>query len=161
MEAAHRVFAADSTAALAQIRLSGQTDAFTPQALAAASVVDLVHHLAPSTAHGMEWLVQRLPQTTGRLDARLRNEVFDLTSPGGRDRLGLLPGGDAVTRAWQARAAALKDYRLRLAGGDPLRAARSLAHQHHVRALGVAPAAEALTLRLARAAAVRQLKAVR
>ncbi|MFC4035057.1 lantibiotic dehydratase [Streptomyces polygonati] len=161
MDAAHRVFAADSAAALAQIRLTGQTDTVTPQALAAASALDLTQHLAPSEIQGTDWLVQRLPQTIGRLDPRLRDQVFDFTSPGGREALGVLPGGDAVTRAWQARAAALDAYQLCLAGADPLRAARSLLHQHHVRALGVDPTAEALTLRLARTAALRQQKAIR
>ncbi|MFI5759114.1 lantibiotic dehydratase [Streptomyces sp. NPDC051569] len=161
MDAAHQVFAADSAAALAQIRFTGQNDTATPQALAAASAVDLVQHLAPSEAEATDWLVQRLPQTTGRLDPHLRDQVLDLTSPGGRGALGVQPGGDTVTRAWQARADALDAYRLRLAGADPLRAARSLLHQHHVRALGVDPAAEAVTLRLARTAALRQQKAVR
>lgn len=161
MDAAHRVFAADSAAALAQIRFTGQNDTVPPQALAAASAVDLVQHLALSEAEGTDWLVQRLPQTTGRLDPRLRDPVLDVTSPGGRDALGVLPGGDAVTQAWQARTAALDAYRLRLAGADPLRAARSLLHQHHVRAVGVDPTAEAVTLRLVRTAALRRQKAVR
>ena len=161
MDAAHQVFAADSVAALAQIRFTDQTDTVTPQALAAASAVDLVQHLAASEAEGINWLVQRLPQTRGRLDPHLRDQVLDLTSPGGRDALGVLPGGNALTLAWQARAAALDAYQLRLAGADPLRAARSLLHQHHVRALGVDPTAEALTLRLARTAALRRQKAVR
>jgi thiopeptide-type bacteriocin biosynthesis protein len=161
MDAAHQVFAADSAAALTQIRFTGQTDTITPQALAAASALNLVQHLAPSEAEGTDWLVQRLPQTTGRLDPHLRDQVLDLTSTGGRETVGVLPGGDAVTWAWQARAAALDTYQLRLAGADPLRAARSLLHQHHVRALGVDPTAEALTLRLARTAALCQQKAIR
>ena len=48
-----------------------------------------------------------------------------------------------------------------LAAADPLRAARSLLHQHHVRAVGVDPTAEAVTLRLVRTAALRRQKAVR
>lgn len=161
MDAAHRVFAADSAAALAQIRFTSQSDTVTPQALAAASLLDLAHHLAPSEAQGTDWLIQRLPQTTGRLDRRLRDQVLDLASPGGQVALGVLAGGDAVTRAWQDRAAALDAYRLHLAGADPLRAARSLLHQHHVRTLGADPTAEALTLRLVRTAALRQQRAVR
>ncbi|WP_322973696.1 lantibiotic dehydratase [Actinacidiphila yanglinensis] len=161
MDAAHRVFAADSAAALAQIRFTGQTDTLTPQALAAASILDFVQHLAPSAAQGRDWLVQRLPQASGRLDPRLRDQTIDLTAPSGQGPLDLLPGGDAVTGAWQARAAALDAYQLHLGDTDPLRTARSLLHQHHVRALGVDPTAEALTLRLARTAALRQQKAVR
>ncbi|GAA3160338.1 lantibiotic dehydratase [Streptomyces ramulosus] len=161
MDAAHRVFAADSAAALAQIRLTHQTDAVAPQALAAASAYDLVQHLAPSTTQATDWMVRRLPQTTGRLDPRLRDQMLELTSPGGRDALGALPGGDVVTRAWQARTAALDAYRLCRAGADPMRAARSLLHQHHVRALGVSPTAEDITLRLVRTAALQHQKASR
>ena len=94
------------------------------------------------------------------MDPRLRDQVLDLATPGGRDALSVLPGGQAITMAWQTRAAALDAYQLRLAGADPLRAARSLLHLHHVRALGVDPTAEALTLRLARTAALRQQKAL-
>ncbi len=161
MDAAHRVFAADSAAALTQIRFTDRGDAVSPQALAAASALDLVQHLAPSEEQGADWLVRELPQGAGRLDPRLRDQVLDLTSPGGRDALSVLPGGQAITMAWQTRAAALDAYRLRLAGADPLRAARSLLHLHHVRALGVDPTAETLTLRLARTAALRRQKALR
>ncbi|MFF6955594.1 thiopeptide-type bacteriocin biosynthesis protein [Streptomyces sp. NPDC008317] len=161
MDAAHGVFATDSAAALAQIRFIGQTDTVTPQALAAASILDLAQHLASSETQGTDWLIQRLPQTTGHLDRHLRDQALELTSPGGRDALCALPGGDAIIRTWQTRAAALDAYRLHLADADPLRAARSLLHQHHVRALGADPTAEALTLRLARTAALRQQKAAR
>lgn len=159
MDAAHRVFAADSAAALAQIRLTDRTDAAAPQALAAASAFDLVQRLAHTETQGTDWLVQRLPRTTGRLEPLLRDQVLDLSSAGGPEILRALPGGDAVVDAWQVRAAALGDYRHRLTDADPLRAARTLLHQHHVRALGVDPTAEALTLRLARTAALRRQKA--
>ncbi len=161
MDAAHRVFAADSAAALAQIRFTDQTDTVTPQALAAASALDLAPAPRPlrDTRHG-------LARPTAATDHRPPGPPP--AQPGVRPHLprrprhlGVLPGGDAVTRAWQARAAALDAYQLHLAGADPLRAARSLLHQHHVRALGVDPTAEALTLRLARTAALRQQKAVR
>ena len=57
MDAAHRVFAADSAAALTQIRFADHGDAVAPQALAAASALDLVQQLAPSEAQGADWLV--------------------------------------------------------------------------------------------------------
>ncbi|MFI0722068.1 lantibiotic dehydratase [Streptomyces sp. NPDC021224] len=161
MEAAHRVFAADSAAALAQIRLAEQPGSPGGQALAAAAVLDLAQHLAPSRVEGREWVVQQLPRATGRLDRRLRDEALDLASPAGRGALAGQAGGDAVFRAWSDRAAALAAYRACLGDADPLRAARSLAHQHHVRALGADPAAEAVTLRLARAAALSRRGATR
>ncbi|NED83972.1 lantibiotic dehydratase, partial [Streptomyces sp. SID11233] len=60
MDAAHQVFAADSAAALAQIQLTERPDAFAPQALAAASALRLVTHLAPDAAAAEEWLVCNL-----------------------------------------------------------------------------------------------------
>lgn len=157
MDAAHRVFAADSAAALAQIRLTALTDALAPQALAAASILDLTTHLAPSADQGMEWLIQNVPQEHGRLDRDLRDKVLKLTAPSGPPLFTALPGGDDVTHAWQARAAAVRTYRADLADQrDPLTVVRSLLHLHHIRALGVDPVAEAVTLRLARTAALRQ-----
>jgi len=98
-----------------------------------------------------------VPQTTGHVDTRLRDEVLNLTSS---NALSTLPGATAVIQAWQARAAALAAYR-RCLNGDALRAARSLLHQHHVRVLGADPIAEALTLRLARTAALRRQRTPR
>ncbi|MFP8887732.1 lantibiotic dehydratase [Streptomyces mangrovi] len=165
MDAAHRVFASDSAAALAQIRLTIRTDAVNPQALAAASLLDLTTHFAPSQAEGTEWLVRNLPQGTGRLDRRLRDQVLVLTAPDGPSYLATLADGAEVAEvaeAWRARATALEVYRKALARQrEPLGVTRSLLHQHHVRALGVSPSAEAVTLRLARTAALRHQKAVR
>lgn len=155
MDAAHRVFAADSAAALAQIQLAERTEIFAPQALAAASALNLVTHLAPSTAEAEKWLVEHLPQGTGRLDRGLRQQMLELCA-GGASALADLPGGSLVTDAWQSRADALAAYREALAGErDPLTVARTLLHQHHVRALGVSPNAEATTLRLVRTVALQ------
>ncbi|MGW5124549.1 lantibiotic dehydratase [Streptomyces sp. NPDC004069] len=156
MDAAHQVFAADSAAALAQIQLTERTDAFAPQALAAASALDLVTHLAPSAAEAEKWLVHNLPQGTGRLDRALRTQVLELAAPAGASALAALPEGSQVAEAWRTRAAALDVYRNTLPQDrDPLAVARSLLHQHHVRALGVSPNTEAATLRLVRNAALQ------
>ncbi|MCZ4603496.1 lantibiotic dehydratase [Streptomyces sp. Lzd4kr] len=162
MDVAHQVFAADSAAALAQIQLTEHTGAFTPQALAAASALNLVTHLAPSTAEAEEWLVRNLPQGQGRLNRTLRSQVLELAAPEGVSALAALPFGPQVTEAWRARAAAVAAYRDALAGErDPLTVARSLLHQHQVRALGVSPAAEATMLRLVRTAALQHRMASR
>ncbi|MFE9926137.1 lantibiotic dehydratase [Streptomyces sp. NPDC005774] len=163
MDAAHQVFAADSAAALAQIRLAERTDAFAPQALAAASVLNLITHLAPSVTEAEEWLVDNLPQGTGRLDRDLRNQVLELSAAEGASGVfATLPGGSSVTESWQARAAVLDTYREALAGERaPLTVARTLLHQHHVRALGVSPSAEAATLRLVRMGALEHRMASR
>ncbi|MGC5260760.1 lantibiotic dehydratase [Streptomyces cyaneofuscatus] len=162
MDAAHQVFAADSAAALAQIQLTERTDAFAPQALAAASALHLVTPLAPNNAAAEEWLVRNLPQSTGRLNRTLRTQVLELATPNGASALAPLPGGPAVTEAWRARATAVDTYRNTLAGQrDPLGVARSLLHQHHVRALGVDPRAEETTIRLVRTAALQHRMAAR
>lgn len=162
MDAAHRVFAADSAAALAQIQLTEHTDTVAPQALAAASALHLVIPLAPNTAAAEEWLVRNLPQKTGRLNRTLRTQMLELAAPNGDSALAALPGGPAVAEAWRARAAAVDTYRNTLTGQrDPLDVARSLLHQHHVRALGVDPRAEETTIRLVRTAALQHRMAAR
>ncbi|MFH9295795.1 lantibiotic dehydratase [Streptomyces sp. NPDC017520] len=162
MDAAHQVFAADSAAALAQIQLTERTDAVAPQALAAASALHLVTPLAPNIAAVEEWLVRNLPQSTGRLNRALRIQVLELAAPSGASALAALPGGPAVAEAWRARAAAVDTYRNTLTGQrDPLGVARSLLHQHHVRALGVDPRAEETTIRLVRTAALQHRMAAR
>lgn len=162
MDAAHRVFAADSAAALAQIQLTERTDALAPQALAAASALHLVTPLAPDATAAEEWLVRNLPQGTGRLNRTLRSQVLELAAPNSASALAALPGGPAVADAWRARAAAVGAYRTALAGErDPLDVTRSLLHQHHVRALGVDPRAEETTIRLVRTAALQHRRAAR
>jgi thiopeptide-type bacteriocin biosynthesis protein len=162
MDAAHQVFAADSAAALAQIQLTAHTDAFAPQALAAASALHLVTGLAPDSAVAEDWLVNNLPQGTGPLDRSLRDQVLELTAPNGVRALEALPGGSPVAEAWRARTVAVEIYRTALAGErDPLGVARSLLHQHHVRALGVDPRTEETTIRLVRTAALQHRRAAR
>ncbi|MEV7706980.1 lantibiotic dehydratase [Streptomyces sp. NPDC088922] len=162
MDAAHQVFAADSAAALAQIQLTERTDAVAPQALAAASALHLVTPLSPNTAAAEEWLVRNLPQGTGRLNRALRSQVLELAAPSGSSALAALPGGPLVAEAWRARAAAVDTYRNTLTGQrDPLDVARSLLHQHHVRALGVDPRAEETTIRFVRTAALQHRMAAR
>ncbi|MEU1087936.1 lantibiotic dehydratase [Streptomyces sp. NPDC005892] len=162
MDAAHQVFAADSAAALAQIQLTERTDAVAPQALAAASALHLATPLAPNTAAAEEWLVRNLPQSTGRLNRTLRTQVLELAAPDGASALAALPGGPAVAEAWRTRAVAVDTYRNALTGQrDPLDVARSLLHQHHVRALGVDPRAEETTIRLVRTAALQHRMAAR
>ncbi|MFE2046719.1 lantibiotic dehydratase [Streptomyces sp. NPDC059477] len=162
MDAAHQVFATDSAAALAQIQFAERTDAFAPQALAAASALRLVTPLAPDTTAAEEWLVRNLPQATGRLNRVLRSQVLELASPNGTSALAPLPGGPQVTEAWRTRATAMDTYRTALAAErDPLEVARSLLHQHHVRALGVDPRTEETTIRLVRTAALQHRMAAR
>ena len=56
MDAAHRFFASDSTAALAQLRLTARTDQITAQALAAASILNLAPLFTSTAEQGMKGL---------------------------------------------------------------------------------------------------------
>jgi thiopeptide-type bacteriocin biosynthesis protein len=158
LTAAERVFAADTAAALAQIRLA--IGAPVPaQALAAASMAVLSGSFAPAPDTGFRLLKQLVRQETGPLDRSLRDCAIRLADPaGGYNAVAALPGGAAVAQAWLTRDEALTSYhRVLSAQRDPSTVLRSLLHDHHVRALGVDPTFEATTNRLARSCALRRL----
>ena len=159
IEAAHALFATDSTAALAQIRMARRSG--TPsQALTAASLVDLAAGLAGTASAGCAWLVEHLPHEHGPLDRALRDHALDLTAS--RGPLESRPAGAEVVVAWHDRGVALAAYRQALAGQrDPLTVLPSLLRQHHARALGIDPADERITHRLARTCALRHIATTR
>ncbi|MCM9083182.1 lantibiotic dehydratase [Streptomyces spororaveus] len=151
-EAAERVFAADSGAALAQIAYATRTG-LPAQSVTAASLADLATAFAPCPADGWAWLVAALPRESGPVDAALIRYVRALTAPGAAWRDD--PDAAAMAGAWAARADALAAYRNTLAEQrEPMTVLRSLLHLHHVRALGGGPDAERVTHRLARTAAL-------
>ncbi|MEV3853049.1 lantibiotic dehydratase [Streptomyces sp. NPDC050095] len=154
IDAAHDVFAADSAAALAQIRLVSRTD-IAPQALTAVSLVFLASQLLPSVEDGWRWLIENTP-AHGRPDRAHRAQALQLYEAS---------GGPVLADAWTQRGRTLVAYRRALASEeyDPGAVLRSLLHHHHVRALGVGPDAEAATLHLARTVALRHqpIKAAR
>ena len=156
MDAVHEVFAMDSAASLTQIQMATLTG-MPPQALAAASMVDLAARFAASAEDGQRWLVRQVPHQHGRLDRTLRDQALDLADPHGPGTtLRSLPGGGDVAAAWQNRAAALRAYRGHLATQrNPDTVLRSLLHLHHVRAISVDPELERITDRLARTCALR------
>ncbi|WP_239375255.1 lantibiotic dehydratase [Frankia sp. Cj5] len=158
LAAAESVFAADTLCAIAQIT-TAQTSGISTQALAAASMVDLAASFAPDLPAGYQALVGCLRQEHGALDRTLRDQALDLADPGGdHQAVRALTGGEAVVRAWNARATALALYYQALARQrDPRTVLRTLLHKHHVRAVGVDPTLERETGRLARAAALRHL----
>lgn len=158
MTAAEDVFAADSAAAIAQ--LTAATRAGTAvEAIAAAGLFDLARSYAATPADGARWLLDAVTQGHGPLDRHVRDDALRLADPlTGWGAMRATPGGDAVIAAWQQRRAALATYRRHLGGNpDTLVVLRSLLHEHHVRVVGVDPARERVTHRLARAAALRQL----
>ncbi|WP_034261705.1 lantibiotic dehydratase [Actinospica robiniae] len=154
-DAAEEVFAADTDAALAQIT-SARSEGVHRQALAAAGMLSIITALADSEREARTWLLEQLPRTGERLPGSLREQAFALTDPvDGAAALAALPHGEQLGTAWRERSAALHRYRETVAAQrNPLDVARTLLHQHHVRAVRVDPATERVTERLARATAL-------
>jgi thiopeptide-type bacteriocin biosynthesis protein len=158
LEMAERVFAADTTAAITQVRLAAHTGV-SGQALAVASMVQLAAGLATDPMSGYEELLACLNQHTDPADRALSDLARALADPTGDfARLRELPGGDTVAHAWVARNTALRAYHASLLPHrDPMAVLPTLLHDHHVRAVGVDPEFERKTGHLARAAAMRCL----
>ncbi|WP_226962455.1 lantibiotic dehydratase [Streptomyces sp. C8S0] len=154
LEAAERLFAADSAAALAQMALA-IPDRLRP-AVIAASFVDIARHFLGSSAAGHAWLTTRLAKEEGT--SAPRDVLAAAVRLGAQDPAHLhdFPGGDRAMEAWVARREALAAYHqaLEAAGSDPTTVLPSLLHMHHNRAAGIDPDGEATCRRLARAAAL-------
>jgi thiopeptide-type bacteriocin biosynthesis protein len=156
MAAAEAMFAADSHAVLAQF---AQPAGPHPHALAAANFVSIAAAFTGSTAAGMAWLIDQTPaETRPAMPRPVLAEAVHLADPA-EDWAALrtTSGGPAIVAAWHARQAALADYRrcLALTGhADPDAVLSSVLHGHHMRAAGVDPDGERVSLRLARAAAL-------
>ncbi|GIF69319.1 hypothetical protein Ais01nite_73540 [Asanoa ishikariensis] len=145
LTAAHDLFAADSSAALAQLSVVAHRRS-NGQALTAASMVDLAAAMLGSRGDGWEWLVARRDRPgLPPIDRAVLHDAVTL------DRAGVPP---PVRRAWQERAAAATRYAAALAasGGavtsDSVLA--SLLHLHHIRVHGPDETAEEATYRIAR-----------
>ncbi|GAA3948289.1 lantibiotic dehydratase [Actinoplanes auranticolor] len=158
LEMAEDVFAADTTAAINQVRLATHTG-IAGQVLAAASMVQLAAGLATDPLSGYEALLTCLHQRTDPADRALSDLARALADPTSEyARLRELPGGDTVAHAWLARNTALRAYHASLRPNrDPMDVLPTLLHDHHVRAVGVDPEFERKTGHLARAAAMRRL----
>ncbi|MFI1582999.1 lantibiotic dehydratase [Embleya sp. NPDC020630] len=155
MDAAESVFVADSAAALAQLRASGAH----PQALTAASMVDIASAFLGDIETGRRWLVDRIDKSSGPAPPRhIHDQAVKLAAPeNGRVRVRELVGGEAVARGWAGRRASLGVYRRIVANdGDigPDAVLASLLHMHHVRMHGIDDEAERQCHHLARAAAL-------
>ncbi|WP_129838032.1 lantibiotic dehydratase [Streptomyces sp. RFCAC02] len=161
LAAAEELFAADSAAVLAQLAFLTANRDVHPQALTAASMVDLTGAVTGNRSAGLHWLLDH-PQyaaTTTAQDRELRRQTLRLAE---EKTLPVLPGGADLAAAWAARRAAASRYtnRLeftahRLTPGSVL---GSLLHMHHNRAAGIDAEAEAVTYKLARAVALSQTR---
>ncbi|MEU7753669.1 lantibiotic dehydratase [Micromonospora sp. NPDC049171] len=143
--AAHELFAADSTAALAQLSAhpEGQVNRHV---LTAASMIDLAAAMLGSRNDACEWLVGH-PEQAGPtpIDRHLLRQAVTLDPT-------LLP--EPVQRAWQERSRAAARYADTLSTSrgplTPTAVLTSLLHLHFVRAHGPDERAEQVTHRLAR-----------
>lgn len=157
MTAAEALFAADSTAVVAQLSALTATGRLHPQALTAASLVNLAAAMTGSKSGGMRWLTDHpgLTTSTPMRDREMRRQTLQIADG---QALHQIPGGDAIAAAWSARswaaaryAACLTPETTRLTPGSVL---TSLLHMHHIRALGIDAESEAMTHKLARAVAL-------
>lgn len=157
LSAAETLFAADSAAAVAQLRLP---DPDVVRAATAASMLDLVTSFT-GLDKGMRWILDRTPRAVPTPpDRAVRERTVTLTGPAGRRDLAATPGGDLVLTAWARRRAALTTYRAALTDGgvtDPDIVLPDLLHLHHTRAVGPSLDGEQACLHLARAAALALL----
>ncbi|MEV6527429.1 lantibiotic dehydratase [Longispora sp. NPDC051575] len=150
LAAAEALFAADSTAVLAQLALAAGSGPHL-HAVTAASLVDLAGAMLTGPAAGHEWLIAR-PELTGSepVDRAVLRQALALDHAA-LDRSG---AGRALLDAWERRRDAAGRYAAALAAaGSRLSASGvlgSLLHLHYVRAEGPDPAAEAYAYRLAR-----------
>ncbi|KJS61971.1 lantibiotic dehydratase [Streptomyces rubellomurinus] len=156
LAAAETVFAADSRAAVAQLRLIAASDD-DPRAVTGAGMAALATGFH-GTAAGMRWLTSTIPpgsptpvpREVHRQAVRLANPDQDWSA------LRETPAGANVADAWAHRTQTLSAYRDQLTAADPDddQVLLSLLHMHHVRALGIDRDSERLCHRLARAAAL-------
>ncbi|MGY0064940.1 lantibiotic dehydratase [Streptomyces sp. LZ34] len=151
--AAEAVFAADTSVVAAELR--GLPPAvIAPVARVALNMVEIAEGLLGSPDEAMRWLAAR-PAPAGKVVQRaVADQVIQ-----GRARMGDAEDRDfrsvEVTKARQARAAALARYRGLLPDSADMGAVlESLLHMHHNRALGMDRAQERACRRLARQAAL-------
>ncbi|WP_330241373.1 lantibiotic dehydratase [Streptomyces sp. NBC_00525] len=156
LAAAEDCFAADSAAALAQLRL-GLPAELRP-AVTAASFMDIATGFLGSPGAAHAWLAEHLIRGDGAAAPRSTQAlVLRLTENDNPDApLSDFPGGGAVRDTWQRRRDALARYRgtLLRPGPAPESVLPSLLHMHHNRVAGIDPDAEALCRRMVRAAAL-------
>ncbi|MFF3400353.1 lantibiotic dehydratase [Streptomyces sp. NPDC002659] len=157
MEAAESLFAADSATALAQLSFLATHRDIAPQALVAASLLDLAGAVLGGPSTGADWVIAHREYADGApaQDRAVYRQALRLTDT---EVLPDLPGGAEVAAAWAARAQAAATYTARLTPAitrlAPETVLGSLMHLHHVRVLGIDPQSEAITYKLARAVAL-------
>lgn len=161
--AAENAFTADSYAAVAMLAMASSAGP-SRQAVAVASILDLVVSFTGSTAAGLTWVSERLtPGSPAPRPARaLRDETVKLACTAGDfvSRLTGQPGYEVVRAACEARRLAVARYAAQLSADGsqfPDDALLSLVRDHHERVNGPGQDGWQLTMRLARSAALAAL----
>ncbi|MFC4116990.1 lantibiotic dehydratase [Nonomuraea zeae] len=158
IEAAERVFAADSLAVLAQFDVRNRGLSMDQELLAAANYVDLLRGLGDE-----DWQHWLLAQTSrgdqhAAFQATRRTAIRLIDTEGDWAALAVEEGGADVLQIWQARRAAVAAYGetvRRLLAGGRLSSTRfavvtGLLHLHHNRSIGIRPVVETRTLAIMR-----------
>ncbi|MGH3778300.1 MAG: lantibiotic dehydratase [Pseudonocardiaceae bacterium] len=157
MAAAEALFAADSAAVLTQLTAQASSWEMHPQALTAASLVDLVCAMTGSRHAGMRWLIDR-PALAGHAAIRDREMLRQALLLADEPALHSIPSGPVIVAAWHTRSEAATRYASCLTRDathvTSTSVLVSLLHMHHVRTHGIDPDAEAVSHRLARAVAL-------
>ncbi|WP_240634092.1 MULTISPECIES: lantibiotic dehydratase [Streptomyces] len=150
MDAAEEYFAADTTAALAQLAVQAGKNAPDLRAMTAASMVDIATGLLGNHPAAMRWLIEHTRTGTTAPPRAVYRQAVDLVNaaPSGLDA--------RVTTSWSARRVALVAYRSALEDSETHAQdlLPDLLHLHHVRMCGPGLPQERAHLHLARAAAL-------
>lgn len=154
MDQAETFFATDSAAAAAQITAATGKHGPDARVLTAASMADIVTAATDDDMTAMHWLTRHVTaDSTPPPRATYDQAVTLIRNP--RTHV-----ADDITRAWQARRAALAAYRTALENGNGVSLTEllpDLLHLHHARTSGPDLAAERACLHLARAGALSRL----
>ncbi|NUS04972.1 MAG: lantibiotic dehydratase [Nonomuraea sp.] len=155
IEAAERVFTADSVAVLAQLQLRERGLGIDAEQLVAANYVDLLH--AMGDPDWQQWLLSELPKGDDHAAFReVRRNAIRLIDPDGEwQALAATPGGAELLAIWQARRPALAAYGEAVRTATRLTGTRftlvsALLHMHHNRLAGIQANAERRTVAIMR-----------
>jgi lantibiotic biosynthesis protein len=152
MGATEAFFAADSTAAVAQLSASADNRGPDATALTAASMADIAAAVTGDDAEAMHWLTEHAkPDATPP-----PRDVYDQAVALVCERPDMTGTTAGITHAWLARRAALAAYSSALEQAGTITLADllpDLLHLHHARIAGPDLTAERACLHLARAAA--------
>jgi lantibiotic biosynthesis protein len=151
LAAAEDYFAADSAAAVAQLRARRPGGA-NIDAVTAASIVNLVIAAHDgSTDDGLRWLIDHTATTRPAPSRAVYDQAIAMAEPTGSRALAVLPDGAQIAESWQLRRQALSVWSQQHEVTELL---PDLIHLHHVRVSGTSDSIERTRLHLARAAAL-------